>query len=96
MQLLCLSCHNGAGHLELVNQYLRTKQRSDFWGMAAFFSKTRLERQPYTDPNNPNAKISKFIVQVNANGRYLLNTTGGNKTPRQPKEGQSNVITPVA
>ena len=95
MQLLCLSCHNGAGHLELVNQYLRTKQRSDFWGMAAFFSKTRLTRQPYTDPNNPNAKISKFIVEPNSAGRYMLNTTGGNKTPRQPKEGQSNVVTPV-
>ena len=95
VQLLCLSCHSGAGHLEQVNQYLRTKQRSDFWAMAAFFSKTRLERQPYTDPNNPNAKISKFIVQLNARGSYLLNTTGGNKTPRQPKEGQPNFVTPV-
>lgn len=95
MPLLCLSCHNGIGHLELVNQYLKTKNRSDFWGMAAFFSRTRAERQSYTDPNNPNANISKYVVQLNATGKYQLNTTDGNKTPRQPAAGQPNFVNPV-
>lgn len=95
MPLLCLSCHSGAGHLELVNQYLKTKQRSDFWGMAAFFSKTRADRQAYTDPANPNAKLNKFLVQLNAGGKYSLNTTGGNKTPRQPAAGQANFVNPA-
>jgi len=36
MPLLCLSCHNGLGHLELVNQSLKSHTRYDFWGMAAF------------------------------------------------------------
>ena len=35
MPLLCLSCHNGLGHLELVNQSLKSHTRYDFWGMAA-------------------------------------------------------------
>jgi hypothetical protein len=95
MPLLCLSCHNGLGHLELVNQYLKTKNRSDFWGMAAFFSRTKAQGQKYTDPNNPNANLVKFIVSDNTTGSYLLNTTSGNKTPRQPALGQSNVVNPA-
>jgi hypothetical protein len=95
MPLLCLSCHNGLGHLELVNQYLRTKNRSDFWGMAAFFSRTKAAPQKYTDPNNPNANLTKFMVSDTINGSYLLNTTSGNKTPRQPATGQSNVVNPT-
>ncbi len=95
MPLLCLSCHNGLGHLELVNQYLRTKNRSDFWGMAAFFSRTKAQPQKYTDPNNPNANLTKFIISDNTTGAYLLNTNSGNKTPRQPAPGGSNVVTPT-
>ncbi|MGZ4778091.1 MAG: DUF1549 domain-containing protein [Thermoanaerobaculia bacterium] len=95
MQLLCLSCHSGAGHLELVNQSLRNRTRYDFWGMAAFFSKTKAQRQNYTDPANPNATLRKFMVQPNAAGAYLLNTTDGNKSPRQPQAGQSTSVPPV-
>ena len=94
MPLLCLSCHNGLGHLELVNQYLRTKNRSDFWGMAAFFSRTKAQSQKYTDPANPNANLTKYIISDNPTGAYLLNTTSGNKTPRQPAPGASNSVTP--
>lgn len=94
MPLLCLSCHNGLGHLELVNQYLRTKNRSDFWGMAAFFSRTRAQGQKYTDPNNPTANLTKFIVSDNSTGAYQLNTTSGNKTPRQPLSDGSTQVNP--
>ncbi|HEX9406944.1 MAG TPA: DUF1549 domain-containing protein, partial [Thermoanaerobaculia bacterium] len=41
MPMLCVSCHSGLGHLELVNTYLKSKTRYDFWAEAAFFSKTR-------------------------------------------------------
>jgi hypothetical protein len=91
MPLLCLSCHSGLGHLELVNSYLKSKTRYDFWAMAAFFSRTRAQRQPYTDPNNPNANFFKYDVQDNVTGSYQLNTTSGNKSPRQPVNGQSFV-----
>lgn len=78
--LLCLSCHGGLGHLELVNQYLVHKTRNDFWGMAAFFSRTTVKRIPNADPNNANAV--KYDIADNTTGQYLLNTVSGNKTPR--------------
>ncbi|HEV8435213.1 MAG TPA: DUF1549 domain-containing protein [Thermoanaerobaculia bacterium] len=95
MPLLCLSCHNGLGHLELVNQYLKSKNRSDFWGMAAYFSRARLQAQKYTDPNNPNANLTKFIVSDATSGVYQLNTTSGNKTPRQPLSNGATSVTPA-
>jgi hypothetical protein len=91
MPFLCLSCHNGLGHLELVNTYLKSKLRYDFWGEAAFFARTRAQRSAYTDPANPNATLNKWDVEDNTTGSYQLNTTSGNKTPRQPVNGQSTV-----
>jgi hypothetical protein len=77
--LLCLSCHNGFGHLETVNTYLASKKRADLWSMSAFFAKTRAQGMP--DPNNPN--VRKFMVDDAAvNNQYYLNTTSGNKTAR--------------
>ena len=93
--MLCISCHNGGGHLELVNSWLREKKREDFWKMAAFFSRTTTRGERYTDPANPNANILKFNVGFNPNGTYLLNTTDGNKTPRAPAAGQPNFVTPA-
>ena len=95
MPVLCISCHDGQNHLELVNWYLRGKKREDFWKMAAFFSRTTLRGSQYSDPQNPNAQIIKFNVGSNPNGAYLLNTTDGNKSPRQPAPGQSAVVAPA-
>jgi hypothetical protein len=88
MPMLCLSCHNGLGHLELVNTYLKSHTRYDFWGNAAFFARTRAQRQS-ADPNNKN--ILKYMVSDNATGTYQLNTDSGNKSPRLPINGQSTV-----
>ena len=41
LNLACISCHDGARHLEKVNQFLVKKKREDFYGQAAFFGKTR-------------------------------------------------------
>jgi hypothetical protein len=38
----CISCHNGAGHLNSINLYLSKKKRSDFHQQAAFFGKMRI------------------------------------------------------
>lgn len=93
--MLCISCHSGGGHLELVNSWLREKKREDFWKMAAFFSRTTARGERYVDPANPNQNIIKFNVGVNPAGAYFLNTTDGNKTPRAPAEGQPNFVTPA-
>lgn len=95
MPVLCISCHGGAFHLELVNWYLRNKTRDDFWKMAAFFSQTRRQTQRYFDPNNPNAVLFQVSVGFNPAGRYMLNTFDGNKSPRQPAAGQPNFVEPA-
>ena len=92
---LCLSCHDGVGHLEQVNWYLRGKKREDFWRMAAFFARTTARGQRYTDPANPNAFIIRFNVATNPLGSYRLNTTDGNKSPRQPRAGEPDVVSPA-
>ena len=96
MPVLCVSCHGGVAHLELVNWYLRNKTRDDFWKMAAFFSRTQIRAERYTDPAVPNAQIFKYNVLFNPNGAYRLNTVDGNKSPRQPAPGStSNVVQPA-
>jgi Protein of unknown function (DUF1549)/Protein of unknown function (DUF1553) len=95
MPLLCVSCHGGAGHLELVNWYLRNKTREDFWRMAAFFSRTQSRGVRATDPANPNIMLFKFDVTDNATGNYRLNTRDGNKSPRQPAAGQPTSVDPA-
>lgn len=47
----CISCHDGAGHLEKINQWLSHKKRSDIWNQAAFFAGSRLWR-PYGGYSN--------------------------------------------
>jgi hypothetical protein len=41
INLSCISCHDGAGHLEKVNVYLSRKKRSDFFQQAAFLGSLR-------------------------------------------------------
>jgi len=40
LRTTCISCHDGAYHLEAVNVGLAKRKRTDFWGLAAFFSQT--------------------------------------------------------
>jgi hypothetical protein len=41
LNMACISCHDGARHLENVNLFLSRKKRADFFNQAAFFGKTR-------------------------------------------------------
>jgi len=38
----CISCHDGAGHLEPLNMYLADRTRDQFSSQAAFFGKVRM------------------------------------------------------
>ncbi len=38
----CISCHDGAHHLEQVNLFLTSKTRENFFQQASFFGKTRM------------------------------------------------------
>jgi hypothetical protein len=81
----CLSCHNGLGHLESVNWYLKSHARYDFWGNAAFFSRGTSKR------TTPGDNQSSFTISDKANGAYNLNTNSGNKTSRVPIGSQTSV-----
>jgi hypothetical protein len=85
MPMQCLSCHNGLGHLEAVNWYLKSHARYDFWGNASFFSRGRSRRSTQGDNN------SSFVISDNPTGAYNLNTNSGNKTSRVPIGTQTSV-----
>jgi len=84
LPLVCLSCHNGFGHLELVNSAMARKTRNDFWRNAAFFARTYASAFSGT----ANGSIPSTVTMADGTqGEYKLNTTSGNKTPRQPQNG---------
>lgn len=61
IQTNCVSCHNGAYHLEQVNVGLVAKKREDFWAMAAFLSKSFVF---YPYPEDENAIYDDFVEAV--------------------------------
>jgi hypothetical protein len=88
LQTVCLSCHGGLAHLELVNQSLARKTRRDFWATAAFFARTGT-----TMHIDPVTHISSDVVGESAAGEYQLNTDAGNKVPRiAPPDGPGYVV----
>ncbi|HEX8153266.1 MAG TPA: DUF1549 domain-containing protein, partial [Thermoanaerobaculia bacterium] len=82
----CLSCHNGIGHLEQVNLGMSKRTRMEFWKTAAFFAQLSARPTPGT---------SDIAVTDVPGGTYRLNTDSGNKTPRTPPSGGSNVVAPA-
>jgi len=90
MPLLGLSCHNGLGHLELVNTSMAKRTRYDFWQNAAFFAQVQT-----TSAKDPTSNSREYTLTDITSGEYRLNTTTGNKTARQPAAGQSNIVAPA-
>ena len=45
VNLQCVSCHDGAKHLEQLNVWLTARKREELWKQAAFFGKTRVLRR---------------------------------------------------
>jgi hypothetical protein len=44
INLECISCHDGAGHLEKINLWLTQRKREEFWRQASFFGGIRVFR----------------------------------------------------
>ncbi len=83
----CLLCHNGAGHLDSINLWGAQRARAEAWGMSAFFARVRQQRQSLSQQPN----YAKFTISELNNGEYNLNTDFGNRTTRQPINGQTTV-----
>jgi hypothetical protein len=51
VNLQCISCHDGADHLEKINLGLSKRKRVEFWRQAAFFGNLRIIRPGLVDNN---------------------------------------------
>ena len=79
LNLSCVSCHDGANHLEKVNVYLTGKTRAAFFQQAAFLGRTRYI--PHVERSE--AIMAHFIVDDLATGY----DTEGASMLRVPRQG---------
>jgi hypothetical protein len=82
----CLLCHDGARHLDQVNLWGATETRRNLWGLAAYFSRTVMTRPAQ-------GAMTGIVVSDNTTTAvdYRLNTTNGNRVPRQPIGGVNSI-----
>jgi hypothetical protein len=79
----CISCHDGARHLEPLNLYLTGKKRSEFHQQAAFWARLNLA---------PNNMTTGNAVLNDANPGYVTNQDAPYHTPaesRFPRDGKT-------
>jgi len=89
----CLLCHNGAGHLTSLSLWGGQTTRLQAWGLSAFLAHTYT--QSVATPKNPTTGASYNYYTLNTyTNDYQLNTTTGNRPPRQPI-GTLKVVTPT-
>lgn len=91
MNTSCISCHDGAGHLEPVNSYLANKTRVEFMQNAAFFGKLRMIAK--WDDRAKNNTSADLVVDEYGNGYNTGNdapypTLAMNQYPRDGKTYQ--------
>ena len=108
INLGCISCHDGANHLEQVNLYLTGKTREDFFRQAAFFGRTRMimnwengfqANTEYTvddvEPGYPTT--SESIVRVPRTGgsnapKFILDDQAP-RSGEQPRDALARLLT---
>ena len=93
----CLLCHDGAGHLDSLSAWGEEATRLDAWGLASFFSRTRLARPLVPPPDGRRRFRARYwIVNDRPRGSYRLNTTTGNRPERLPDaNGGVALVTPT-
>ena len=84
----CVSCHDGAGHLESVNLYLTGKTRDEFHRQAAFFGRIRAiatwdDRAKNVSPAN--SIVDDLAAGYNTGGDAPFFTLSENRFPRSGK-----------
>jgi hypothetical protein len=98
IDLNCISCHDGARHLEKINLYLAARKREELWRMGAFFGETRVlrrveratTRDEYSiDDYGPGYDASaRTVVRVPRRGAGMVEPvfllTGEQPAPRRP------------
>ena len=91
INMACISCHDGAHHLEKVNLFLAGKTREQFFQQAAFYGQTR---QIMNWENGYQANTEYTVDDVapgyDTKGGSMLRTPrwGGPNTPAFPLTGE--------
>jgi|SRR5579863_3172206 len=94
VNLECVSCHDGKGHLEKINLWLSQVRRAQLWRQGAFFSKLSMSR-PFG--------IGNEYEMLDGAGHYDVSTRSVRRMPRyktdvtpqfllngeQPKDGET-------
>ncbi|MCS6885823.1 MAG: DUF1553 domain-containing protein [Acidobacteriota bacterium] len=77
---VCISCHDGEGHLEPINLYLSQRKRAEYWGIAAFFSQTTFkfndEQKSATIGRNPALSAGYYANTKPGEGNRPARTGG--------------------
>jgi hypothetical protein len=87
----CLLCHNGRGHLDALSLWGSTMTRYQAWGFSSFLSHAVSGRTAV--PNAVNGQPYFWYVHDDPPKiqDYTLNTTTGNRPPRQPVGTQKTI-----
>ncbi|MBI3684599.1 MAG: DUF1553 domain-containing protein [Acidobacteria bacterium] len=102
IDLNCISCHDGARHLEKINLWLAQRKREELWRMAAFFGKTRVLRRVEVATTQDEYSIdeqgpgydagARTVVRVPRRGQGMLDPvfllTGEKADPTRPLRPQ--------
>ena len=105
INLECISCHNGAGHLEKINLWLTARKRDEFWRQASFFGDLQLHRpfsisQEIAIEQRPMRRYDLTHPSVKRVERYSRDTTPtfllNGEIPRageNPRQAYARMIT---
>jgi len=91
MNISCISCHDGAGHLEPVNLYLSERTREEFWRNAAFHGKMRMIGR-WDDRSKNNTSADLVLDELapsqayNSSGDWPWPTASMNLQPRDGRQ----------
>ena len=83
MKTLCVSCHDGRGHLGQINLYLTPKKRTDFWQMSAFVSRTTIDQEPV----DTFTRQMRSVIVDRTSGNYSTWVDPNNPGPRPARYG---------
>ncbi|MCZ6654495.1 MAG: DUF1553 domain-containing protein [Planctomycetota bacterium] len=92
INLGCISCHDGAHHLERINLFLTGKTREQFFQQAAFYGKTRMLMN-WENGFQANTEYTVDDVEpgypTEAESIVRVPRTGGDNTPRFILSGEA-------
>jgi hypothetical protein len=84
INLQCVSCHDGRGHLEKINLWLTARKRPELWQQAAFFGRTRILRRVEISTDRDEYRIDDQGPGYDAGARSVVRIPRGGKGMVEP------------